>query len=79
MEKSPQKNQGRKKTANSRLKLKEKARLGQRKSSKEESTLVADPTRKVGPKQRKGKFAKLRGRATVRMTTEEVLALTRGN
>jgi antitoxin PrlF len=29
-------------------------------------------------KPRAGKFAKLRGRATVRMKTEEILALTRG-
>jgi antitoxin PrlF len=30
-------------------------------------------------KPRASKFAKLRGRATVRMKTEEILALTRGN
>jgi antitoxin PrlF len=30
-------------------------------------------------KSRPGKFAKLRGRATVRMKTEEILALTRGD
>lgn len=29
-------------------------------------------------KRRSSKFAKLRGRAAVRMTTEEILALTRG-
>jgi antitoxin PrlF len=33
---------------------------------------------KGGTKRRTGRFAKLRGRATVRMTTEEILALTRG-
>jgi antitoxin PrlF len=33
---------------------------------------------KTRAKQRSSKFAKLRGRATVRMTTEEILALTRG-
>ena len=31
-----------------------------------------------GAKPRPSKFAKLRGRATVRMKTEEILALTRG-
>jgi AbrB family looped-hinge helix DNA binding protein len=34
---------------------------------------------KAGAKRRISKFTKLRGRATVRMTTEEILALTRGN
>jgi AbrB family looped-hinge helix DNA binding protein len=33
---------------------------------------------KPGLKPRRSAFAKLRGRATVRMTTEEILALTRG-
>ena len=32
---------------------------------------------KAGTKRRASNFAKLRGRATVRMTTEEILALTR--
>jgi len=32
-----------------------------------------------GAKPRPSKFAKLRGRATVRMKTEEILALTRGS
>jgi antitoxin PrlF len=34
---------------------------------------------KPGAKRRTSRFAKLRGRATVRMTTEEIIALTRGN
>jgi AbrB family looped-hinge helix DNA binding protein len=34
---------------------------------------------KAGAKRRTSTFAKLRGRATVRMTTEEILALTRGD
>jgi len=34
---------------------------------------------KTQPKPRISKFAKLRGRATVRMTTEDILALTRGD
>jgi antitoxin PrlF len=33
---------------------------------------------KAGAKGRPSRFAKLRGRATVRMKTEEILALTRG-
>jgi antitoxin PrlF len=33
---------------------------------------------KSGTKPQVSKFAKLRGRATVRMKTEEILALTRG-
>ena len=36
---------------------------------------AARPSTKPKP----SKFAKLRGRATVRMSTEEILALTRGN
>jgi hypothetical protein len=32
-----------------------------------------------GGKPRKSKFARLRGRATVRMRTEEILALTRAD
>jgi antitoxin PrlF len=35
------------------------------------------PTKRA-PKRRKSGFAKLRGRATVTMRTEEILALTRG-
>jgi antitoxin PrlF len=34
---------------------------------------------KAGAKRRTSTFAKLRGRATVHMTTEEILALTRGS
>jgi antitoxin PrlF len=34
---------------------------------------------KASAKRRTSRFAKLRGRATVRMTTEEIIALTRGN
>jgi antitoxin PrlF len=34
---------------------------------------------KPAKKPRGSKFAKLRGRATVRMTTEKILALTRGS
>jgi antitoxin PrlF len=34
---------------------------------------------KPGTKLRPSKFGKLRGRATVRMRTEEILALTRGD
>jgi antitoxin PrlF len=34
---------------------------------------------KVAAKARVSKFAKLRGRATVRMKTEDILALTRSN
>ena len=34
---------------------------------------------KAGSKARPSRFAKLRGRATVRMKTEEILALTRGD
>jgi len=33
---------------------------------------------KAGAKRRSTRFAKLRGRATVRMKTDEILALTRG-
>jgi antitoxin PrlF len=34
---------------------------------------------KAAAKRRTSRFAKLRGRATVRMTTEEIIALTRGD
>jgi len=33
---------------------------------------------RAGASRRNSKFTKLRGRATVRMTTEDILALTRG-
>jgi AbrB family looped-hinge helix DNA binding protein len=39
---------------------------------------IALKAAKVSAKPRLSKFAKLRGRATVRMSTEEILALTRG-
>jgi antitoxin PrlF len=39
---------------------------------------IALKSAKTNAKPRKSKFAKLRGRATVRMSTEEILALTRG-
>jgi antitoxin PrlF len=39
---------------------------------------VALRAARSGTKPRPSKFAKLRGRATVRMSTEEILALTRG-
>jgi antitoxin PrlF len=39
--------------------------------------IVLRPTRRPA-KDHRGVFAKLRGRATVRMGTEEILALTRG-
>jgi AbrB family looped-hinge helix DNA binding protein len=38
---------------------------------------IALRAEKVSKKRRVSKFAKLRGRATVRMTTEEILELTR--
>jgi antitoxin PrlF len=40
--------------------------------------IVLRPAR-AGAKPKTSKFGKLRGRATVRMTTEAILALTRGN
>ncbi len=39
---------------------------------------IAIRAAKPGAKPRASKFAKLRGRATVKMKTEEILALTRG-
>jgi len=39
---------------------------------------IALRSARPSPKPRPSKFAKLRGRATVRMKTEEILALTRG-
>jgi AbrB family looped-hinge helix DNA binding protein len=39
---------------------------------------IAIRAAKASVKRRAGKFAALRGRATVRMTTEEILTLTRG-
>jgi antitoxin PrlF len=39
---------------------------------------IALKAAKANAKPRMSKFAKLRGRATVRMSTEEILALTRG-
>jgi len=39
--------------------------------------IVLRPVRRAG-KPRASKFAKLRGRATVRMSTDEILTLTRG-
>jgi antitoxin PrlF len=39
---------------------------------------IALKAAKSGTKPQVSKFAKLRGRATVRMKTEEILALTRG-
>jgi AbrB family looped-hinge helix DNA binding protein len=38
---------------------------------------IALKAAKAGTKPQKGRFAKLRGRATIRMSTEEILALTR--
>jgi antitoxin PrlF len=38
---------------------------------------IALKAAKAGTKPRKSRFAKLRGRATIRMSTEEILALTR--
>jgi antitoxin PrlF len=39
---------------------------------------IALKAAKPGAKLKMSRFAKLRGRATVRMSTEEILALTRG-
>jgi antitoxin PrlF len=39
---------------------------------------IALKAAKTGAKPRMSKFARLRGRATIRMSTEEILALTRG-
>jgi AbrB family looped-hinge helix DNA binding protein len=39
---------------------------------------IALKAAKPSATRRRSKFAKLRGRATVRMSTEEILALTRG-
>jgi antitoxin PrlF len=44
-----------------------------------ESGEIALRSAKAATKPKTSKFAKLRGRATVRMTTEAILALTRGN
>jgi antitoxin PrlF len=43
-----------------------------------EIALKAAKAAKADAKPQMSKFAKLRGRATVRMSTEEILALTRG-
>jgi hypothetical protein len=40
---------------------------------------IAVRAAKVSPRPRASKFARYRGRATVRMKTEEILALTRGD
>jgi AbrB family looped-hinge helix DNA binding protein len=44
-----------------------------------ESGEIALRSARAGAKPKTSKFGKLRGRATVRMTTEAILALTRGN
>jgi AbrB family looped-hinge helix DNA binding protein len=40
---------------------------------------IAVRAAKVSPRPRASKFARYRGRATVRMKTEDILALTRGD
>jgi hypothetical protein len=52
-------------------KRKAKSRVRKSKSAKGDLNAIA------AGKPRQGKFAKLRGRATVTMTTDEILALTR--